>query len=198
MSDSLGCLADIPLPAFVSQLTHTHLDAVKPLGQQQEEEEGGAGGLKTPCFFWLRPHLDNLVLGWAEEEPTGSAGPFVCLHFVRLSLFDPRPAENVLISKLSRVKAMTEWFFGHRLVTSGFVCVKPLTRRTVHEACSLNKVCADEQACSAQKKLYPFFFRSNFCRTIAFCSSSNSPLTALHGEKHQPLLHLPCKYLPLS
>lgn len=33
----------------------------------------GAHGIKSPCFLWLPPHLDNLVLGWAEEEPTGYA-----------------------------------------------------------------------------------------------------------------------------
>lgn len=31
---------------------------------------GGEYGIKSPCFLWLSPHLDNLVLGRAEEELT--------------------------------------------------------------------------------------------------------------------------------
>lgn len=66
--------------------------------------------LKTPCFLWLPPHLDNLVLGWAEEEPMGSVEPCVCLHLVPLSLFDPRRTEKAPIPKLSRARAMSERF----------------------------------------------------------------------------------------
>lgn len=80
----------------------------------------GAHGIKSPCFLWLPPHLDNLVLGWAEEEPTGYAEllfAYILLDY-QFSL-----EENAQLSyqNFRRIKALSERF-GRSLIASAYIC----------------------------------------------------------------------------
>lgn len=140
-----GVLQDISLPAFVRLLTHlaththTHWDAVKSLERQQQEQEeeggGAGGGLKTSSGS---RHI--LITLFSVGRRRNRRGPpsllfaYILLDYHRLT--PARRKRTVIISKLSRMRALSERFSSHRLVTSGLVFMQSRchTRRTTHVA----------------------------------------------------------------